>query len=176
MVENLPIRHGQFNEITLDKQHYIRRMRQLVTKNPSIVNEADGSLNLKYFNVKKGQFWGRDENEKLIKSVLKFGPTDYKAIKCDELKNWSETEIRLRICRLLKVYELEKKYEEGFRFESEEELWAARKANTDLENFPQGAKRKFGITFHKDSMHIERQLQMSRFVKLAKRTNEQREE
>jgi hypothetical protein len=54
MVEELPIfRQGMFNELTLDKQHYIRRMRQLVTNNSDIVN-ADGSLNLKYFNVKKG--------------------------------------------------------------------------------------------------------------------------
>lgn len=175
MVENLPIRNREFNEIHLDKQHYIRNMRKLVTKDTDIVN-AEGNLNLKYFNVKKGQYWSKKENDALIAGVIEFGPTDYKTIKCKHLKNWSETEIRLRICRLLKVYELGKKYKEDFRFKDEAEIMQARKDNTVLENFPAGARRKYGITFLKESMQRENQLQMTSFVKLAKRTNEERDD
>lgn len=69
----------------------------------------DGSLNFKYFNVKKGHYWSKEINDELIKGVIKYGATAFKEIKSkvpvfkDE---WSETEIRLRICRLLKCYNL----------------------------------------------------------------------
>ena len=80
-----------------------------------IIHE-DGALNIKYFNVKKGQYWSDVENKLLIQGVLFHGVTAYKAIKEDYLKktkddekgvDWSETEIRLRICRLLRYYNLE---------------------------------------------------------------------
>ena len=82
----------------------------------------DGSLNFKYFNVKKGHYWSADENELLMNGVIEFGATDYKAIRNKYFKkgNWSETEIRLRVCRLLKCYYL-KEYEEH-KFTSKEEI------------------------------------------------------
>ena len=43
----------------------------------------DGSLNLKYFNVKKGHYWSKKENDELIKGVIKYGTCDYKKIKKD---------------------------------------------------------------------------------------------
>ena len=83
---------------------------------------------------------------------MAFGPTDYRSIKQSHLKNWSETEIRLRACRLLKVYQLDKLYPQEFRFANKEAIMEARKENSKVENFPNGARKKYGITFHKDAM------------------------
>ena len=69
--------------------------------------DDNGELNIKYFNVKKGQYWSGKEQEKLIEAVIKHGPTKYAQIKSEFLPTWTETEIRLRICRLLKYYNLE---------------------------------------------------------------------
>eukprot|EP00351_Strombidinopsis_sp_SopsisLIS2011_P004251 CAMPEP_0116880702 /NCGR_PEP_ID=MMETSP0463-20121206/12652_1 /TAXON_ID=181622 /ORGANISM="Strombidinopsis sp, Strain SopsisLIS2011" /LENGTH=40 /DNA_ID= /DNA_START= /DNA_END= /DNA_ORIENTATION= len=38
----------------------------------------DGSLNLKYFNVKRGHYWSKKENDELIKGVIKYGATKHK--------------------------------------------------------------------------------------------------
>jgi len=68
--------------------------------------------------VKKGHYWSKEENERLLEGVLKHGATDFKSIKRDFPKTsgggWSETEIRLRVCRLLKCYDLSQY--EGRRF------------------------------------------------------------
>jgi hypothetical protein len=102
-----------FNELDNSKRNYVIKMRQaLIPQNSKNIVFEDGSLNFKYFNVKKGHYWSKDENEKLIEGVLKHGACDFKAIKKEFFhnkatgSNWSETEIRLRICRLLKCYDL----------------------------------------------------------------------
>ena len=94
------------NELTEKKRHYIKEMRKKLC-NDDIVWQ-DGTLNRKYFNVKKGQYWSQKETVKLIQGVIKSGPLEFKQIKKDHFENWSETEIRLRICRLLKIYDLSK--------------------------------------------------------------------
>jgi hypothetical protein len=111
-------------------------MRQgLAETNSKHIIFEDGSLNFKYFNVKKGHYWSKEENEKLIEGVLRYGATNFKdirekAFKCSSEKsasNWSETEIRLRVCRLLKCYDLSPY--EAHRFSSREELLEHAKRN-----------------------------------------------
>lgn len=97
---------------------------------------------MKYFNVKKGSYWSEREDALLLELVLKFGPTNFEAIRshdpvscersCKEdestaetekrkpLSNWTETEIRLRISKLLRVYDLTP-YEKTM-FASKEEI------------------------------------------------------
>ena len=95
--------------------------------NPEICSKVDGSLNLKYFNVKKGHYWSKDCNEKLIQGVVKFGAVNYKAVKKEFLPDWTETEIRLRTCKLLRFYNLEQ-YKDK-KFESKEQILEEAKAN-----------------------------------------------
>jgi hypothetical protein len=115
------------NELDYAKRNYIIKMRQgLASENSKHIIFEDGSLNFKYFNVKKGHYWSKEENERLIRGVIKFGATDFKAIKRECFRaeaggsNWSETEIRLRVCRLLKCYDLSRY--EGHRFTCSEEI------------------------------------------------------
>ena len=44
-------------------------------------DSQDGSLNFKYFNVKKGHYWSKEENERLLEGVLKFGACAFQDIK-----------------------------------------------------------------------------------------------
>ncbi len=70
------------NELDAHKRGYIIRMRQdLGVENSKHITFEDGSLNFKYFNVKKGHYWSKEENEKLLQGVLKFGATDFKSIR-----------------------------------------------------------------------------------------------
>ena len=97
------------NLLDHDKREYIIQMRRsLLHENSKHITFDDGSLNFKYFNVKKGHYWSKEENQKLIEGVVKYGATDFKSMKkeCFKGSNWSETEIRLRTCRLLKCYDL----------------------------------------------------------------------
>ena len=120
------------NELEVGKRNYIIAMRQdLSAENSKHIIFEDGSLNFKYFNVKKGHYWSKEENEKLLEGVLRFGATDFKSIKreCFKGSNWSETEIRLRVCRLLKCYNLQPYEEKGFK--SREELLECAKRNKE---------------------------------------------
>jgi len=102
------------NKMSEDKKKYVLEMRKELCGDTHITKK-DGHLNLKYFNVKKGQYWSRDEQEELIIGVIKFGATKFNAIKKGSDRftdgNWTETEIRLRTCKLLKIYDLSE-YEE----------------------------------------------------------------
>ena len=51
---------------------------------------------------------------------MKYGATSYKNIKESYLKDWTETEIRLRICKLLRYYNLNDY--KGIKFNSEEQI------------------------------------------------------
>ena len=93
------------------------------------IMHTDGSLNRKYFNVKKGQYWSNLETETLINSVLKLGPNKYKEIKEAFFKNWTETEIKLRICRLFRLYDLSV-YEDK-KFNSYDEILEEAKKNKE---------------------------------------------
>jgi hypothetical protein len=52
------------NELEARKKKYIIEMRKSLIKQDIIFQ--DGSLNRKYFNVKKGQYWSERENKRLI--------------------------------------------------------------------------------------------------------------
>lgn len=117
-------RHNQLDE---KKMQYIIGMRKALCKDN--ICFQDGSLNLKYFNVKKGHYWSQKENKKLIAGVIAHGATSYKEIKSNYLQDWTETEIRLRICKLLRFYDL-KAYEDQ-RFNSEEQIFAEAKKNRE---------------------------------------------
>ena len=120
-----PFKKGMYNQIDAEKQQYVLNMRKEMLSEQDIITE-DGYLNVKYFNVKKGQYWSKRETEKLIEGVLKHGVTNFKEIKQDKLEGWSETEIRLRICRLLKCYNLND-YTEPF--ESKEQIFEEAQKN-----------------------------------------------
>lgn len=97
------------NTMDEKKKKYVLEMRKELCGGTHITKK-DGHLNLKYFNVKKGQYWSRDEHEELILGVIKYGCTKFNAIKKGSTRftdgNWTETEIRLRTCKLLKCYDL----------------------------------------------------------------------
>ncbi len=120
------------NELDLPKRKYIINMRKgLAGDNSKHIIFEDGSLNFKYFNVKKGHYWSKEENERLLEGVLKFGACAFQDIKdkCFHKENWSVTEIRLRICRLLKCYDLSP-YETR-KFNDAEEVMAEAKRNKE---------------------------------------------
>jgi hypothetical protein len=77
-----------FNELDISKRNYVIKMRQaLIDENSKSIVFQDGSLNFKYFNVKKGHYWSKEENDKLIDGVLKHGACDIKSIKKDFFPN-----------------------------------------------------------------------------------------
>ena len=94
------------NRLDDKKISYIIKMRKDLCNDD--ICFKDGSLNLKYFNVKKGHYWSEKENDKLIQGVLKHGVLEFKKIRKEFFRDSqaSETEIRLRICKLLKIYDL----------------------------------------------------------------------
>ena len=105
---------------------YIISMRKSLCKDN--ICFPDGSLNLKYFNVKKGHYWSKEKETKLlIEGVIKFGATQYKFIRKEFLPDWTETEIRLRICKLLRYYDLSD-YKDH-KFTCEEEIISEAKKN-----------------------------------------------
>ena len=91
--------------MTEEKKQYIVKMRKDLCSGDMC--DEDGELNIKYFNVKKGQYWSDKEKKALTNAVIKYGPTKYALIKKEFLPDWTETEIRLRIMRLFKYYNLE---------------------------------------------------------------------
>ena len=106
---------------------YIINMRQALCKDN--ICFPDGSLNLKYFNVKKGHYWSEVETKLLIEGVIAHGATSFKKIKEEQLPGWTETEIRLRICKLLRYYDLND-YKD-VKFASEEQILAEAKKNRE---------------------------------------------
>jgi hypothetical protein len=115
------------NELDEKKMQYIINMRKDLCKNQ--ICFVDGSLNLKYFNVKKGHYWSKDENKALMAGVVKFGATEFKKIRAEFLKDWTETEIRLRICKLLRYYDLE--HYKDKKFESETDILEEARKNRE---------------------------------------------
>ena len=60
-----------FNTLDEEKMLYIINMRKALCKESICL--PDGSLNLKYFNVKKGHYWSKNENNLLMKGIIKHG-------------------------------------------------------------------------------------------------------
>jgi len=115
------------NQLDDKKMQYIIGMRKALCKENICFD--DGSLNLKYFNVKKGHYWSKKENDLLIAGVIRHGATAFKEIKKDCLADWTETEIRLRICKLLRFYDL--KAYDGHKFHTAEQIAAEAKKNRE---------------------------------------------
>ena len=106
---------------------YIINMRKELCKDN--ICFPDGSLNLKYFNVKKGHYWSHKETKLLIAGVLAHGATKFKEIRKEQLPDWTETEIRLRICKLLRYYDLT--HYKDVKFTGEEQILAEAKKNRE---------------------------------------------
>ena len=106
--------------MTEEKKQYIIKMRKDLCTGD--ICDEDGELNIKYFNVKKGQYWSDREKAKLIEGLIKHGPTKFALIKKQFLPDWTETEIRLRIMRLLKYYNLDDYTAQEKKFESAEDI------------------------------------------------------
>ncbi len=125
---------GAYNELTSDKKEYIKKMRFDMSPATSY-QPITGALNLRYFNSKKSLFWAPKDREALLKHVLLYGPTQFKIIRLhkdgdvEPLGMWSEYVIRLRVCKLLKVYNLEP-YKDR-KFASMDELMAEAQSNLD---------------------------------------------
>ncbi len=123
---------GSYNELTAEKKAYIKQMRFDMSP-PNSYQPVTGALNLRYFNSKKTLFWAPKDREALLKQVLLYGPTQFKSIRYHKegelqpLGQWSEHEIRLRVCKLLKVYDLDC-YKDK-RFGSVEEIRAEAEHN-----------------------------------------------
>ncbi len=100
---------------------------------PDCYEQVTAALNLRYFNSKKGSHWSQREKDLLLVHVLKYGPTQFKSIRHHTeggdppLGKWSEHEIRLRVCKLLKIYDLDC-YNDHI-FTSEAELKAEAQSN-----------------------------------------------
>lgn len=144
------------NIIDENKKLYISNMRKELC-DQDIVNIKTGALNLKYFNVKKGQYWSKRETKLLIKHILIYDPTQFNKIKnhvdressgatkesendSQSLGQWTETEIRLRVCKLLKVYDLEPY--KNRKFTSEQEIVA--ESHRNLEKANKDVRKKIG--------------------------------
>jgi hypothetical protein len=101
-----------------------------------IIDAKTAALNLKYFNEKKGSYWSSRETKCLRALLLKYKCTAFAQIQAHEeaggvkpLDNFSETEIRLRICKVLKVYDLSPY--QGKVFASLQEINAERTKNVE---------------------------------------------
>lgn len=115
------------NELDQKKMRYIIDMRKSLCKDN--ICFPDGSLNLKYFNVKKGHYWSHKENQRLVEGVIAHGACEFKKIKRSHLQEWTETEIRLRICKLLRRYNIDE-YKDT-KFHTKEEILKEAKKNRE---------------------------------------------
>src|SRR4051794_3418962 len=82
-------------------ESYPRNMR-LAFSNKDMVHD-DGSINHKYFLVKRGAYWSPREDEALIRGLEICGVGKWNKIKFYELDNYSEVEIEMRTSILLGV-------------------------------------------------------------------------
>lgn len=71
---------GMHNLVDDNKQQYIKLMRIALCEQ-DILKKGTGELNVKYFNVKKGSYWSSRENDLLKELVIKFGATNFEAIR-----------------------------------------------------------------------------------------------
>ena len=108
----------------LDYDAYAKNMR-LTFSHKDMIKE-DGSINHKYFLVKKGAYWSRREDEALIRGLELFGIGKWNKIKFYELSNYNEIEIELRTNILLGVKDLS--HLDGRKLKKEE-VNAERKKN-----------------------------------------------
>ena len=74
----LPKQDGKFklvgpknNKLDQTKMFYIVNMRKELCRES--ICYPDGSLKLKYFNIKKGHYWTQKESAKLLEGILKHG-------------------------------------------------------------------------------------------------------
>ena len=103
------------NVINDQKKTYILAMRGDLCHKDLIKKDQGNVLNLPYFKVKKGQYWTPEAQRQLEKAVLEHGAYDFQKIRdvCfpEEDKHGnkirSPIEIKLRLSKLLRIYDLE---------------------------------------------------------------------
>ncbi len=96
------------NKQLLDRKIYIFEMRKTFSNKNSILE--NGNINHNYFQTKVGLYWGIEENNQLMKGIEEYGVGVFDKIKHKYLRKWSETEIKLRTCILLKCFNIEEYY------------------------------------------------------------------
>lgn len=103
-----------------EREFYVKELRKSFSPKESI--DSEGNLNHKYFHSKVNQCWSEKESEMLFKGIEEFGIGNFSAIKSKYLKNWSETEIKLRTGFILKIFNFDKFLNEKLNKEEIEEL------------------------------------------------------
>lgn len=125
----------------INSKEYVIEMRKAFSNKNCI--SPNGELNHKYFQNKIGQNWTEEESQKLLHGLSKHGVGAWTEMKNDFLKNWSETELKLRTGQLLKCFNVDKY---NGRKLSDEEI-----AEIAEENEKEGkskGKFKYGINFN----------------------------
>ena len=83
---------GANNKITEEKQNYIKLMR-IDLCDQDIISKSTGALNLKYFNVKKGQYWSKRETKHLEKCLILYGATKFHEIRHHVDLQWQKSDL-----------------------------------------------------------------------------------
>lgn len=164
-----------------------------------VMIQKSGLLNLDYFKVKKGQYWSSVETQILKNLVIIFGAydsqrnvyqqiknADYEGTHQDDhgnlvsvngkpLKDFEEIEIRLRVAKLLGIFDLS--CYEGKQFKTVEEV--DQEAKINQQRFAEGCfdksvKVKGGVVFNprpEDQPQTQRNFVNSFFRKTAQKSD-----
>ena len=81
-----------------------------------------------------------------MKGVREFDPSEFAKIKKKYFNNWTETEIKLRICRLFKVYNIQDY--KGIKFGSKEDI--LEEARKNKEEGRKDGKLVGGVFYNKE--------------------------
>lgn len=120
---------------------YVYELRKCFSKKECI--KSNGELNHKYFQTKINQYWSEDDNEKLMKGIEEFGVGAWTEIKNKYLKNWTETDLKLRSGYIFKLVNFEKY--NSYQLTKEEILKLA------IQNEKEGKEKnkfKYGVYFN----------------------------
>ncbi len=120
---------------------YVTNMRKAFSSKNSIL--SDGELNHKYFQTKIGQYWTEEDKEKLIKGIIEFGVGAWAEIQAKYLKQWSETDLKLRCGYVFKCVNIDKYNYITFTREEIEKIAQENEKDGIAKN-----KFKYGIYFN----------------------------
>lgn len=109
------------------KKDYILGMRSFLTDVDIMKKDGSAELNPQYFKVPKGVFWSERQQTLLEERIVEFGPAEIEKIRHGELNHWKSAEIRLRVSKLLKIYDLS--VYKNKKFDSMEEIRAEAELN-----------------------------------------------
>eukprot|EP01022_Parablepharisma_sp_SALTPOND_P001574 TRINITY_DN1067_c0_g1_i1.p2 TRINITY_DN1067_c0_g1~~TRINITY_DN1067_c0_g1_i1.p2 ORF type:complete len:168 (-),score=18.22 TRINITY_DN1067_c0_g1_i1:179-622(-) len=132
------------------QESYVKELRKAFS-GPKMAL-PDGSLNHKYFKEKVGTFWGQQENETLIQAIRECGIGNWemikmlyfkKRVKIEQQLKQTDTELRLRTQRLLKIHNLDKYQDLKLTKEQIQE-----EANKNMKEGMEKRKFKHGIYYN----------------------------